>query len=126
MAEWNQPPGGSMLTLDAVLGKIQQRLNKVKSGPIVPHSRRSCGDGLLDRMVHSSTPKRQVIVQRFGEVMRTAGPGLHLKMPYGIEKVHLVPTARVLKEEFGLSNGVRSSRRKGPAMIRAASTKTNR
>jgi membrane protease subunit HflK len=28
-------------------------------------------------------------------------PGLHFKLPYGIETVRLVPTARVLKEEFG-------------------------
>jgi membrane protease subunit HflK len=40
-------------------------------------------------------------VQRFGRVVRTASPGLHLKWPYGIETVRLVPTARVLKEEFG-------------------------
>jgi len=41
------------------------------------------------------------IIQRFGAVARTVGPGLHFKFPYGIETVRLVPTARVLKEEFG-------------------------
>jgi membrane protease subunit HflK len=41
------------------------------------------------------------VIQRFGAVARTVGPGLHFKLPYGIEKVRLVPTARVLKEEFG-------------------------
>lgn len=46
-------------------------------------------------------PEETGIVQRFGKVMRTAGPGLHFKLPYGIEKVRLVPTARVIKEEFG-------------------------
>jgi modulator of FtsH protease HflK len=40
-------------------------------------------------------------VQRFGKVIRTAGPGLHFKLPFGVETVRLVPTARVLKEEFG-------------------------
>jgi membrane protease subunit HflK len=29
------------------------------------------------------------------------GPGLHFKLPDGIESVRMVPTARVLKEEFG-------------------------
>jgi membrane protease subunit HflK len=33
--------------------------------------------------------------------MRSAGPGLHFKIPLGIETVTTVPTARVLKEEFG-------------------------
>lgn len=46
-------------------------------------------------------PEETGIVQRFGAVDRTVGPGLHFKFPSGIEKVQMVPTARVLKEEFG-------------------------
>lgn len=46
-------------------------------------------------------PEETAIVQRFGRVQRTAGPGLHFKIPLGIETVQRVPTARVLKEEFG-------------------------
>jgi membrane protease subunit HflK len=46
-------------------------------------------------------PEETGIVQRFGAVQRTVGPGLHFKLPDGIERVRMVPTARVLKEEFG-------------------------
>jgi len=46
-------------------------------------------------------PEETAIVLRFGRVVRTQGPGLHFKWPYGIESVVAVPTARVLKEEFG-------------------------
>jgi membrane protease subunit HflK len=46
-------------------------------------------------------PEETGIVQRFGKVVRTVGPGLHFKLPYGIEAIRTVPTARVLKEEFG-------------------------
>ena len=46
-------------------------------------------------------PEETGIVQRFGAVNRTVGPGLHFKFPNGIETVRMVPTARVLKEEFG-------------------------
>ena len=46
-------------------------------------------------------PEETGIVQRFGKVVRSAGPGLHFKWPYGVETVRLVPTARVLTEEFG-------------------------
>jgi membrane protease subunit HflK len=46
-------------------------------------------------------PEETGVVQRFGAVVRTVGPGLHFKLPYGIERALLVPTARVLKEEFG-------------------------
>lgn len=46
-------------------------------------------------------PEETGIVQRFGAVNRTVGPGLHFKFPNGVERVRMVPTARVLKEEFG-------------------------
>ncbi|MGH7845591.1 MAG: FtsH protease activity modulator HflK [Candidatus Binatia bacterium] len=46
-------------------------------------------------------PEETAVVQRFGEVVRSSGPGLHFKIPLGIETVKRVPTARVLKEEFG-------------------------
>lgn len=46
-------------------------------------------------------PEETGIVQRFGAVQRTVGPGLHFKFPDGIERARMVPTARVLKEEFG-------------------------
>lgn len=46
-------------------------------------------------------PEETGIVQRFGKVLRTSGPGLHFKLPFSIETVRLLPTARVLKEEFG-------------------------
>lgn len=46
-------------------------------------------------------PEETGVVQRFGAVVRSVGPGLHFKLPYGIETVRLIPTARVLKEEFG-------------------------
>jgi membrane protease subunit HflK len=46
-------------------------------------------------------PEETGVVQRFGAVVRTVGPGLHYKLPYGIERARLIPTARVLKEEFG-------------------------
>jgi len=42
------------------------------------------------------------IIQRFGRYVRTTEPGLHLKLPAGIEKVTKVPVRRVLSEEFGL------------------------
>jgi membrane protease subunit HflK len=46
-------------------------------------------------------PEETAVVQRFGRLVRTAGPGLHFKIPFGVETARLIPTARVLKEEFG-------------------------
>ncbi|MBW2036767.1 MAG: FtsH protease activity modulator HflK [Deltaproteobacteria bacterium] len=41
------------------------------------------------------------VVQRFGKYVRTTQPGLHFKLPRGIEKVTKVKVRFVHKEEFG-------------------------
>lgn len=56
--------------------------------------------GLLTSL-YTVAPEGEAVVKRFGAVVRTAGPGLHMKWPFGIETATFVPTRRVLKEEFG-------------------------
>jgi membrane protease subunit HflK len=46
-------------------------------------------------------PEEVGLVLRFGEYVRTSEPGLHFKIPMGIEQVLKVPVQRQLKEEFG-------------------------
>lgn len=50
---------------------------------------------------------------RFGKFSGFAEPGLHFKLPFGVDRVYLVKTGRVLKEEFGFrtvqAGGVRST-----------------
>jgi membrane protease subunit HflK len=46
-------------------------------------------------------PEQRAVVKRFGAVVAIADPGLHFKLPFAIDKVQLVATERVLKEEFG-------------------------
>jgi membrane protease subunit HflK len=46
-------------------------------------------------------PEEQVVIKRFGRVYDIAPPGLHFKLPFGIDSVQHVATARVLKQEFG-------------------------
>jgi len=56
------------------------------------------------------------VVLRFGQFSSFADPGLNFKIPFGIEQVYLVPTGRVLKEEFGyrtVQPGTRSTFSKG-------------
>jgi membrane protease subunit HflK len=45
--------------------------------------------------------KEEAAVLYFGKFSRLMGPGLHFKLPFGIEKNFNVPTQRILKEEFG-------------------------
>jgi membrane protease subunit HflK len=52
-------------------------------------------------MVYTVQPEERAVVKRFGAVIRTTDPGLHFKLPFGIDSVQRVATERVLKEEFG-------------------------
>ncbi|HEY8509857.1 MAG TPA: FtsH protease activity modulator HflK [Steroidobacteraceae bacterium] len=46
-------------------------------------------------------PEERAIVKRFGDVIRVSDPGLHFKLPFGIDRIQVVATERVLKQEFG-------------------------
>ncbi len=46
-------------------------------------------------------PEEVALVLRFGKYVRTAEPGLHFKLPFGIESVKKVSVQRQWKEEFG-------------------------
>jgi membrane protease subunit HflK len=41
------------------------------------------------------------VVLRFGKFLKTVDPGLHFKLPFGIDHVTVLPTRRQLKLEFG-------------------------
>jgi membrane protease subunit HflK len=43
------------------------------------------------------------VVQRFGKYLKEVPPGLHFKLPLGIDKATIVPVKRQLKQEFGFS-----------------------
>ncbi len=61
--------------------------------------------------LYTVQPEEQAVVKRFGAVTRITGSGLHLKLPFGIERIQKVATERVLKEEFGFRTaGVRDGR----------------
>ena len=43
------------------------------------------------------------VVQRFGKYLKEVPPGLHFKLPLGIDGATIVPVKRQLKQEFGFS-----------------------
>ena len=43
------------------------------------------------------------VVLRFGRFLNTVEPGLHFKIPFGVDEVIVVPTRRQLKLEFGFA-----------------------
>lgn len=51
--------------------------------------------------VYSVQTDGQAVIKRFGRVVSIKSPGLHFKLPFGIDRATFIPTERVLKEEFG-------------------------
>ncbi|MEA3489667.1 MAG: FtsH protease activity modulator HflK [Candidatus Omnitrophota bacterium] len=65
----------------------------------------------LQGIVYSIGPDEVGVIQRFGKYVRTTDPGLHAKLPFGIEKVTPVKVKKIFKEEFGFRTarpGIRS------------------
>ena len=103
MAEHDFPPEPrqSSSEWEAILAQGRQQWREFKGGPVLGFVVLGVALIFFWSSWFTVQPEETGIVQRFGKVVRSAGPGLHFKWPYGIEVVRLVPTARVLKEEFG-------------------------
>ncbi len=112
--DWTPPPSGGRR--DADLGKVVEYLKSR-----MPNLKRPRGLWLLVLIVaaiilgssayYTVGPDETGVVLRFGRFVRQTGPGLHFKLPLGIEKAIQVKTGRVQKEEFGfrgIGAGVRS------------------
>jgi modulator of FtsH protease HflK len=60
------------------------------------------GLGLLT--AYYTVPSDSVaVVQRFGKYLKDVPPGLHFKLPLGIDTATIVPVKRQLKQEFGFA-----------------------
>jgi len=57
-------------------------------------------------------PEQRAVVKRFGDVIGISDPGLHFKLPFGIDQTQFVATERVLKQEFGFRS--QEVREQGP------------
>ena len=51
--------------------------------------------------VYTIDPEEVGLVLRFGKYAQTNDPGLHFKIPFGVDRVLKVPIQRQLKQEFG-------------------------
>ncbi len=68
---------------------------------------------LAGTVLYSVGPDEVGVIQRFGRYTRTTEPGLHLKLPFWVEKATKVKVKYVFKEEFGfrtLRPGVKTVR----------------
>ncbi|MDY6915361.1 MAG: SPFH domain-containing protein, partial [Candidatus Cloacimonadota bacterium] len=61
--------------------------------------------------LYTVNPEEVGVIQRFGKYLKTTDPGLHFKIPFGIDKLTKVPIKQIKKEEFGfrtIQAGVKS------------------
>ncbi len=78
---------------------------------------------LLFGSIYQVSPEEIGVILRFGKFVRTSDPGLHFKLPLGIEKLTRVPVQRQLKLEFGFRTtrpGIRSEYRVTPETAKEA------
>ena len=72
--------------------------------------------GGLRGVIYSIGPDEVGLIQRFGKYIELTSPGLHVKLPFGIDKVTPIKVEKVFKEEFGfktLQPGIKSYYSKG-------------
>jgi len=53
--------------------------------------------------IYTVETESQGVVLRFGDFTETTKPGLHFKLPFGIDQVYVLPVERQLKQEFGFA-----------------------
>ena len=66
----------------------------------------------LQGLIYSIGPDEVGVIQRFGRFIGLSSPGLHAKIPFGIDKVTPIKVEKVFKEEYGfktLQPGVKST-----------------
>lgn len=107
-----QPNGGSdreantrVRNLEEVLLKVTTRLGRVSNvgarTALLVGALAVAGVLALWTTFYTVPSDSVAIVQRFGKYLTTVPPGLHIKVPFRIDRVTLVPVKRQLKQEFG-------------------------
>jgi modulator of FtsH protease HflK len=99
--------GGTPPDLDDLLSQGRDRLKQLMPsgsprGIIIIAALALVGLGLLT--AYYTVPSDSVaVVQRFGKYLKEVPPGLHFKLPMGIDVATIVPVKRQLKQEFGFT-----------------------
>ncbi|MFW2544963.1 FtsH protease activity modulator HflK [Primorskyibacter sp. 2E107] len=93
----------------AILRRGRTRLQGILPDGLPPVRRLAIGAAIALAVLgawssYYTVPSDSVaIVQRFGKYRAEVPPGLHFKIPFGIDATTLVPVKRQLKQEFGFT-----------------------
>ena len=106
MQQYNVP-GGQAPDLEKLIREGRQRINQMMPGGGSSSIFGFAGLILVVLGVwtaYYTVPSDSVaVVQRFGQYTVTVPPGLHFKLPLGIDDATIVPVKRQLKQEFGFT-----------------------
>jgi membrane protease subunit HflK len=104
--DWTPPPRGTGGQQQPDLGKV---VSDIRSK--LPSFKKAKGLWVVVLIVlalivgssafYTVEPEETAVVLRFGKFVRESGPGLHFKLPFGVESATKVKTQRVYIEEFG-------------------------
>jgi len=104
------PKGQAPPDLEALLRDGRARLEKIMPGGGPPRIRGMVAVGIFALIglgawtSYYTVPSDSVaVVQRFGKYLKEVPPGLHFRLPIGIDVATVVPVKRQLKQEFGFS-----------------------
>ncbi|MBC7359786.1 MAG: FtsH protease activity modulator HflK [Desulfacinum sp.] len=116
--DWERPPHrgqgpGNVPDLEEILNRLKGRFQfpGLKGSPLWLLVLIGVVAAAALNAYYTVEPQETAVVQRFGQFVRTEGPGLHFKIPFGVETVTKVLTGRVLQREYGyrtVAPGVRS------------------
>ena len=104
---WGSGANPNPPDLDALIPQVQDRLKQVlpgggPRGVLVLVILLLAGLGVWTAWY--TVPSDSVaVVQRFGQYLKDVPPGLHFKLPLGIDAATIVPVKRQLKQEFGFT-----------------------
>jgi modulator of FtsH protease HflK len=101
-------PGGNVpgANLEDLVRQSQQRLKRIMPSGGSPRAAIFLAvlvlAGLGAWTAYYTVPSDSVaVVQRFGRYLKEVPPGLHFKLPLGVDTATIVPVKRQLKHEFG-------------------------
>jgi membrane protease subunit HflK len=104
---WGSGANASPPDLDALVRQGQDRLQQILPGG------GGRGVGVLVVLLllglgawtayYTVASDSVAVVQRFGKYLKNVPPGLHFKLPLGIDTATIVPVKRQLKQEFGFT-----------------------
>lgn len=108
---WEQPPNREQPPdIEQVIKNVKSNLPKFKGGLVSIIFIILIAFSVLSSY-YTVAPEEVGVVLRLGKYYTTTSPGLHFKIPLGVDKVYKVKTTLVHKQEFGFrtrSAGIRT------------------